>query len=196
MKGWLARDACSPKALMARSPGRSTAATSVSVDRRLGVADLDEVLLLLSAGGTGRACRRDEGDARALEGAGPAVGTGAGPGRERREFREALLDADSFEDLGAVAGRDPQGGAEPAGSARGKERLARSRGCSRSVKATRHGGPSGGRLALRRGGRIAARALVVPRRGAGAAFDVPTLVDLTTITPPGSVNTGRTIRSH
>ena len=35
--------------------------------------------------------------------------------RQRREFHEALLDADSFEDLpGKVAGGDSQGGAGPA----------------------------------------------------------------------------------
>jgi hypothetical protein len=37
--------------------------------------------------------------------------------RQRREFQEALLDADSFEDLpGEVAGGDPQGRSGPTGS--------------------------------------------------------------------------------
>jgi hypothetical protein len=36
---------------------------------------------------------------------------------QRREFHEALLDADSFEDLpGTVAGRDPQGGSGTSGA--------------------------------------------------------------------------------
>jgi hypothetical protein len=38
--------------------------------------------------------------------------------RQRREFHEALLDADSFDDLpGKVAGGDPRGGTEPAEAA-------------------------------------------------------------------------------
>jgi hypothetical protein len=48
-----------------------------------------------------------------------------------------------------------------------------------------------GDLALRRNGAESLLELWLCRAdGAGAAFEVPTLVDFTTITPPGSVNSG------
>jgi hypothetical protein len=68
-------------------------------------------------------------------------------------------------------------------------------GYSGSGKATRDAGPSGGRLGSTPWWPNSLLELWLCRAdGAGAAFEVPTLVDFTTITPPGSVNTGRTIR--
>jgi hypothetical protein len=63
--------------------------------------------------------------------------------RQRREFHEALLDADSFEDLpGKWQAGDPRGGREPAEAPRRERRLARELGV-RSVHlcAWRGGGP-------------------------------------------------------
>jgi hypothetical protein len=53
--------------------------------------------------------------------------------QQRREFHEALLDADRFEDLpGKWQGGDPQGRAQSAEAARRRQRIARLRDPSRS----------------------------------------------------------------